>query len=216
MKQILTDNDRSLLDQYIAETEKQTRAQIVLASVMRSDSYAEIPWKAFALGASIASLITMYMVLFVLGWLTETLILFSVAVILATGAIFALLSVLFPGFATLFLAPQRKESETMQYAESLFLSRELFSTEDRRGILLLVSQFERQVVILPDKGVRNLLSDEVLKDVISNMTLHLRRNELRQAMETGLEGIHTALSSPVLGWNDSNELSDEIIEEEGI
>jgi putative membrane protein len=216
MKKILTNNDRTLLDKRIVEMEKQTRAQIVLASVMRSDSYAEIPWKAFAFGASIASLVTLFMNLFVLGWLTETLIFFSVAVILATGAIFALLSVLFPRFATLFLAPQRKETETMQFAESLFLSNELFSTEDRRGILLLVSQFERQVVILPDKGVRNLLSDKVLKDVISNMTKHLRRNELRQAMETGLDGIKAALGSSLPGWTDKNELSDEIIEEEGI
>jgi len=216
MKQILTDNDHTLLDKRIAETEKQTRAQIVLASVMRSDSYAEIPWKAFAFGASIACLITIFMDLFVLGWITEALILFSVAVILASGALFTLLSVLFPRFATLFLSPQRKETECMQYAESLFLSRELFSTEDRRGILLLVSQFERQVVILPDTGVRNLLSEEVMKDVISNMTLLLRRNELRKAMETGLEGIQTALGSPVPGGNVKNELSDDIIEEEGI
>jgi putative membrane protein len=183
---------------------------------MRSDSYAEIPWKAFAFGASIASLVTLFLDLFVLGWLTETLIIFSVAVILAAGAICALLSVLFPPFATLFLSPQRKETETMQYAESLFLANELFSTDGRRGILLLVSQFERQVVILPDKGVRDLLSSEVLNDVISNMTKHLRRNELRQAMETGLDGIQAALGSTVTGWTDKNELSDEIIEEEGI
>ena len=216
MKQILSDADRSQLDKRIAETEKQTRAQIVLASVQRSDSYAEIPWKAFAFGASIASLVVIVTDLFVLRWQTETLVLLSVAVILASGAIFALLSVVFRGCATLFLSPHRKETECMQYAESLFLSHELFSTEDRRGILLLVSQFEQQVVILPDKGVRNLLSDEVLKDVISNMTKDLRRNELRQAMETGLDGIHAALGSPVSGWTGKNELSDEIIEEEGI
>jgi putative membrane protein len=216
MKQILTDNDRTLLDKCIAETEQQTGVQIVLASVMRSDSYAEIPWKAFAFGASIASLVTLFLDLFVLGWLTETLIIFSVAVILAAGALFALMSVFFPRFATLFLSPHRKETETMQYAESLFLSRELFSTEGRRGILLLVSQFERQVVILPDTGIRNLLSHEVLKGVISNMTKHLRRNELRQAMETGLDGIHAALGSTVKGGTGKNELSDEIIEEDGI
>jgi putative membrane protein len=216
MKYILTDKDRTLLDKRIAETEKQTGAQIVLASVKRSDSYAEIPWKAFAIGASVASLVAIVMDLFVLGWLSETLIIFSVAVIPASGALFALLSVLFPRFGSLFLPPQRKETETMQYAESLFLSRELFSTEDRRGILLLVSQFERQVVILPDKGIRSLLSDEVLKGVISNMTIHLRRNELRQALETGLDGIHAALGSPVPGGSGRNELSDEIIEEEGL
>ena len=216
MKQVLSGADRSLLDRRIAETEKQTRAQIVLASVLRSDSYAEIPWKAFAIGASLASLILILLDLFVFGWVTNSLILSSLAAILATGAIFALLSVFLPGFGRLFLSNQRKETETMQYAESLFLSNELFSTEDRRGILLLVSQFERKVVILPDKGVRNLLSSEVLKDVISNMRLHLRRNELRQAMETGLDGIHAALGSPVSGWTGKNELPDEIIEEEGL
>ncbi|MFH0758457.1 MAG: TPM domain-containing protein [Bacteroidota bacterium] len=216
MKYILTDSDRTLLDQRIAETEKQTGAQIVLASVVRCDSYAEIPWKAFAIGASVASLVAIGLDLFVLGWLTGTLILFSVAFILATGALSALLAVLFPRFGTLFLSTGRKESETMQYAESLFLSRELFSTEERRGILLLVSRFERQVVILPDKGVRSLLNDEVLKELISNMTIHLRRNELRQALETGLDGIRTALGSPVPGRTGRNELSDEIIEEEGI
>ena len=105
MKHYLTDNDRSLLDRRIAETEKQTGAQIVLATVMRSDSYVEIPWKAFALGASIASLLMVFLDLFVLGWLTATMILFSVAVILATGAIFALLTVLFPRFATLVSLP---------------------------------------------------------------------------------------------------------------
>ena len=216
MKQILTDKDRSLLDRQIVETEKLTGTQIVVASVLRSDSYAEIPWKAFAIGASLASLLSLFLDLFVLGWITNTLILFSIAMILATGAIFALLTVLFPRFARLFLSSQRKETETMQYAESLFLSNELFSTERRSGILLLLSQFERQVVILPDTGVRDLLSNEVLDEVISKMTHHLRKNELRQAMDTGLEGIHTALASPVSGRTGMNELSNEIIEEEGV
>jgi putative membrane protein len=216
MKQILTDKDRSLLDRRIAETERQTGAQIVLASVQRSDTYAEIPWKAFALGASITSLLMLFLDLYVLGWLTETLILISLASIPGAGAIFALLTVLFPRFARLFLSPQRKETETMQYAESLFLSNELFSTGGRRGILLLVSLFERQVHILPDTGVRELLSQEVLKLVISNMTVDLKRNELRKAMETGLDGIHVALASPVPGGDGRNELSNDIIEEEGI
>ncbi len=216
MKQILSNDDRTLLDKHLADTEEQTKAQIVLASIVRSDSYAEIPWKAFAFGASIASLVMLCLDLFVLGWLTEVLILLTVGVILSTGLLFVLLSVLFPGLARLFLAPQRKETETMQYAESLFLSRELFATEGRRGILLLISQFERQVVILPDKGVRDLLSTEVLNTIIADMTSHLRRNELRQALETGLDGIRTALGSPQPGWTDKNELTNEIIEEDGI
>ena len=215
MKQILSDADRSLLDKQIAETEKQTGAQVVLASLIRSDSYAEIPWKAFAIGASAAALTVLILDLFVLGWLTSMLIIFSIAVILACGALVALLTVLFPGLARLFLSPQRKETECMQYAESLFLSHELFATEGRRGILLMVSQFERQVVILPDKGIRDQLSTAVLNGIISQMTAQLKGNELKMALETGLDGIRSALGSTVPGQSGRNELSDQIIEEEG-
>lgn len=216
MKHILSDRDRSILDKRIAETEKATGAQIVLASIARSDSYAEIPWKAFAMGASVASLLALYLDLFVLGWLSEILIVFSLTAILITGTMLAILSVVFTGFARLFLSYHRKETETLQYAESLFLSNELFATEDRRGILVLVSQFERQVVILPDTGVRDLLSAEILNTIISKMTIHLRRKELRQALETGLHGIRSAIASPLPGRTGKNELSDEIIEEDGV
>jgi putative membrane protein len=216
MKQILSDADRTLLHKRIAETEKRTRAQIVLASIQRSDSYVEIPWKAFAIGASLAGLLMIILNLFVLGWITSMSIILSLSAILAFGAITALLSVLIKPFARLFLSPQRKETETMQYAESLFLSNGLFSTEDRRGILLMVSQFERQVVILPDTGIRDLLSIEVLNELISKMTIQLEQNELRQALETGLDGIQSAIVSPVSGWTDKNELKDQIIEEEGV
>jgi putative membrane protein len=215
MKQILSDAERTLLDERIAETEKQTGAQVVLASVIRSDSYAEIPWKAFALGASVAALVMLILDLFVLTWLTNVLIIFSVAVILASGILFAGLALLFPGCARLFLSPQRKETECMQYAESLFLSNELFMTESRRGILLMVSQFERQVVILPDTGIRDLLGTAVLQVIISQMTPHLKRNELKLALEAGLEGIRSALGSAVPEPGGNNELPDQIIEEEG-
>ena len=216
MKKNLSDDERALLDNRIAETEKRTGAQVVVASIVRSDSYAEIPWKAFAFGASIASLVSIFLVLFVLGWLTTILMLFSIALVIASGAVFALLSVSLPGFARLFLSSARKETETMQYAESLFLSNELFVTEGRRGILVLVSQFERQVVILPDIGVRDRLGAEVLDEIISMMTRHLRQNELRQAMEIGLNGIRSALGPVKSDRPDRNELDNEIIEEDGV
>jgi len=215
MKQILSETDRVHLDKLIAEAELQTNAQIVLATVKRSDNYAEIPWKAFAFGASIAGLVVFLLDL-VKVWEMGTLILFPVAIILATGTLFVFLTILFQGFARLFLSDGRRETETMQYAESLFLSRELFATEDRRGILLLISQFERQVIILPDRGVRDRLSIEVMDDIISKMTQYLRKDEVRNAMETGLEGLIAELSPMTSSGQGINELSNKIIEEEGV
>jgi putative membrane protein len=212
MKQILTESDRTLLDQRIIEAEALTRAQIVLATVRRSDNYTEIPWKAFALGTSVTGFAVFLLDLLIMRWISDTIILFSVASILSTGGLFVLLTILFPGFGRLFLSGGRKESETLQYAESLFLSRELFATEGRRGILLLVSQFERQVIILPDKGLRDSLGTEVMEDIILKMTEHLRKNDVSKAMETGLEGLVSALRHSASSRADIDELPDEIIE----
>jgi len=216
MNQVISDNDRILLDKRIAEAEKQTKAQIVLATVKRSDSYLEIPWKAFAFGSSFAGLVVFLQDILNPGWITDAVILLSLAFILITGAFFAFMTLLFPVFARLFLSASHKETETRQYAESLFLSRELFATGGRRGILLLISEFERQVVILPDKGVRDALSPDVMNMIILKMTQYLRQNDAGKAMETGLDELIAALCHPISTGSDKNELSNEIIEEEGV
>ena len=215
MKQILSETDRDHLDKLIAEAELKTKAQIVLATVKRSDNYSEIPWKAFAFGSSIAGLAVFLLDLVQVRGM-GTLVFFPVAIILATGTILVFLTIIFQGFARLFLSDSRRETEVMQYAESLFLSRELFATEDRRGILLLISQFERKVVILPDKGVRDRLSIEVMNNIISKMTQYLRKDEVRNAMETGLKELTAELRAMAPSGEDINELSNKIIEEEGV
>jgi len=216
MTNILTGFDRALFDKRIAEVEFQTKSQVVLAIVKRCDNYSEIPWKAFAIGASAAALIVVTLDLVMVRWIIDTVILLSVVAVLGSGTVLAMLTLIFPGFARLFLPKSRMETETRQYAESLFLSKELFTADNRKGILLLVSQFERQVVILPDKGVSERLSTDVLKRIISKITPHLKQNDVKNAMETGLDELVTALSPPKAKRTGKSGLSNEIIEEDGV
>ena len=215
MKKTLSDHDRGRLDGLITDVEKHTNTQIVLALIKRSDTYAELPWKAFALGAAIVGLLIFTLDLFFYDWFQRGLTLLTVVATLAGGAVFALLTVLVPRFAKPFLSGSRIEMEVRQYAESLFLSRELFTTRRRNGILLLVSLFERKVVVLPDRGLDNQLPEKSLQSVIATMTLFLKRNEICHAFEAGLKQLTGILGSKGPGTGE-NELSDEIIEENGV
>ncbi|MBK6964479.1 MAG: hypothetical protein IPH20_11240 [Bacteroidales bacterium] len=123
MKYNLSDEDRAVLDIRIAEVEKLTGAQIVLATTKRSDSYPEIPWKAFSVGASVSGLIVFIIALLLPLWITNTAILLSITIVLVSGIVLAMMMVLCQGFARYFLSSHRKETETLQYAQSLFLSR---------------------------------------------------------------------------------------------
>jgi len=217
MMKILSDHERSRLDQLIADSEKRTNAQIVLAVIKRSDDYAELPWKTFALSASVAGLIVVILDFILNYWVSHTTLLIAAIAMLSAGAAFALLTIFIPGFARIFLSANRADVEVKQYAESLFLNRELFATRKRIGILLLVSLFERRVVLLPDKGLSSRLTKEAMDGIIECMTQLLSHNELNRALEKGFEELSKALELSTHGTgNIENELSDQIIEEKGV
>ena len=215
MKQTLDEDERARLNKQIAEAEKRTGAQIVLATVKRSDSYAEIPWIAFAFGISVTGFMVFLNDVFFVRWITNSVVLLSILSTLIAGIFLALLTVFSPFVARIFLSKTRSETETRQYAESMFLNRELFATTGRMGVLVLVSWFEKKIIILPDKGLRVNLTGPVLQKVIGEMAPLLRGGNIAGSLEKGV----TLLSNefPVItGSAMKNELSDEIIEEEGV
>jgi putative membrane protein len=218
MKKILSQSDKDHLNRLVADAEKRTDAQIVLAVVKRSDSYTEIPWKAFAIGTSVAGLILFILHVAIPYWYSPARILISLAATLAAGIFLALLTVFVPLFARFFLSAHRAETEVKQHAESLFLSHELFATRQRTGVLLFVSLFERKVFILSDKGLSGKLGQNESAKIMEPVIASLRHGELRKAFEDGLSRM-TELLGP--GGKQpteilESELPNEIIEEDGI
>ena len=215
MKLKLSDHDRSRLDIRVSETEKRTQTQIVLTVIQRSDTYAELPWKAFALGTSVAGLLLLLLDWWLYDWYPHVTALITVVGILGCGVLLALLTVMIPRFAKCFLSDHRAEVEVQQYAKSLFLDRELFATQKRTGILLLVSLFERRVVILPDKGLDERLKEDDVRNIIAAMTPSLKRKQISQAFDAGLDRLSQILATTAKDAGD-DELPNEIIEEEGV
>lgn len=214
IKKAMSDEDRSRLDQRVSEAEKKTGAEIVLSVVDRCDAYPELPWKAFALGASLVGLTIFIIDMLRSVWISGASTLWSVGMMLAAGAACALLCVLLPGIARIFLDKERAELEARQCAESLFLSRELFATSKRNGILMLIGLFERQVILLPDTGLGSQLDKNMLEKIIARMTKTLASGMVADALEEGVQGLEEVLSAATSGKS-KNELSDNVIEEEG-
>lgn len=204
------------LDRRVEEVEKRTGTQIVLAVIERSDAYPELPWKAFALGAAVAGLLVSVQAMVRPEWTSGSEVLLAVAFTLAAGVTGALLCVYIPVFARLFLDAHRASAEVRQYASSLFLSREMFATRRRTGILLLVSLFERHVVVLPDTGLSQRLSQDALQVIIAQMATVLKKGQVARALEEGLGSLEDVLAGTATGDSRENELPDGIVEEKGL
>lgn len=213
----LTAAERDHLDAAVAQVEVRAGAQVVVASVPKSDAYPELPWVAFACATALAALAGVLAEMFRPGWVTGTTHLFVATTTLGAGALAALAAIFLPSFARLFLRRPRAEGEARQQAQSLFLERELHATRERCTVLLLMSEFERQIVILPDKAVRDCAPDAAWQRVIDAMRSPLAQGRHAAAIEAGLAALEAVLlSHGVVGDGRSrDELPNGVIETKG-
>jgi putative membrane protein len=201
----------------VARVETVTGAQIVTSVAGKADTYAELPWKAFALGASLAACGVVAVDSWHPNWVTSQTALVHAVIILGAAAATALLAVFVPPVSRLFLRASRRDVEVRQYAESLFLSHELFRTAGRTAVLVLISLFERRIEILPDIGLRPHVSEQEWQAVVVLMAATLRQGRPAQALTAGLTAIESLLVEKgiVASGPGSNELPNRTIEEVG-
>jgi putative membrane protein len=210
-------NQTAQLKDLIEKIEQRTGIELVAAVVGKCDHYPEIPWKAFALTVAVSTLAQLVLSMLKPDWTPAWSRQYVPVFILGVSAAFTLLSVYWPALGRLFLDRIGAEAEINQYARAFFLERELFRTRARTGVLLLVSLFERRVVILPDTGVALRLEQKALQGIINQMTPHLRRKDRFQALVLGLSALEAELQKAGFGpvKKTDDELKDELIQQKG-
>jgi putative membrane protein len=203
--------------QRVAGLERSTGVEVVAAVIARADSYPEIPWKAFALGASLALLAAVAAALTAPGWEAAEAIVETAVAALTVGAVAALATVWIAPLARLFLSRARRQAEALQYAQAMFLDAGLQRTPRRDGILLLVALFEHEVVVLADLGVRDRIGPAGLDAVIAAVTATLKRGQVKEALLDGLARLEETLAASGFRAQpgEPNEVAEALIQQRG-
>jgi len=213
----LTSAEADKIDAHVAAIESRTGVQIVSAVVGKSDTYVELPWKAFAMGASAAALAMVTADTIRPQWVMSDPAVLNAVAILGAGAACALLAIFVPGFARLFLRASRADLEVRTYARSMFLDRQVFATRARTGVLVLVSLFERRIEILADVGLAEHVAAADWAAIIQQMTPLLRGGRAFAAIEEALNRLEGLLAARGVRGDagQKNTMSDRPIEERG-
>jgi len=212
----LDPGESAALEKEIAHLEARTGVQLVAAVIGKADSYVELPWKAFALAAALAGLALVIAAAMWPRWTDAGDALIFAVAILGAGAASAILAVVAPPYARLFLRATRRDLEVRHYAQAFFLRRELFATRERNGILLLVSLFERKVEILPDVGLHARFDAADWRAVIDAMMPLLRERRCFGALQQGVARVQAILlAKGMAAAAHGNELPDRPIQETG-
>jgi putative membrane protein len=185
---------------------------VVAVVTERCDAYPELPWKAFALCAALGALAVFAHM--AAGGTAHPLA--ALAVPLGAGAAGALAAAFAPPWARLFLDRRRSEAEALQHAQALFLRQELFATRGRIGILMLVSLFERQVVILPDTGAATHIPRNELQGIVEVMAGRLAAGRTAEALVEGLAALESLLvARGFRAGTAGDEIAEELLMDKG-
>ena len=209
--------ERERINAIVAQFERDTGAQAVAAVTPKADSYPDIPWKAYAVGSGFGAIGAALNPFLVQGWSHASLIALDAMLILSAGVVLATLAALMPSFARLFLDRVRAEAEALQYAQALFLERELFRTRDRCAVLVVLCCFERVAVVIADAGIREHAPPSALSEVSAASGASFRQRGIAAGFETAFSRLTEQLkrSGFVAPQHPANEIADEVMVEDG-
>ena len=188
----------------IKEIEKQTSAEVVAAVRSASGRYRDID---LTVGLS-AAFVTLLVLLFAEEEFAIELMPLDVLVVFALAALFSRYG---GGARRRLVSRKRLREEAARSARSAFVELRIGRTTERMGVLVFVSLFEREVVVVPDVG----LDPEKLGDgwlaAVSALESSLRRRADFPAFLAALRALGPALGGAIPRADGKvNELPDEV------
>ncbi|MBR2979489.1 MAG: hypothetical protein IKC51_06115 [Myxococcaceae bacterium] len=187
----------------IKEIELATSAEIVVSVRTRSADYR---LAAYQLG--ISAMVVVVLALLIVPWTfpLESILLHGLSAFLAM----TLVAHLVPPLLRRFVRKATREQNSQTLAHALFYEQGVSRTSGRNGILVFVSLFERQCVVVPDIGIDEAQLGEKWLEVKSALSAAVARTDLDAFFEA------MRRMGPILGEamprmeDDVNELSDEV------
>jgi putative membrane protein len=92
------------------------------------------------------------------------------------------------------------------------MQEEVFNTRQRTGILIFVSFFEREVIVIADKGISKVVDQKDWDGIVRFIIEHIRRGKIVDGIEGAIKRCGELLLEKgfVIAPDDINELGDDL------
>lgn len=200
---LLSESEQRQVSEAIQRVERETDAELVTVLAPQADNYAYIP----LLWAGLLALVIPGAVNYFPGWLSAH------ELLLAQWATFIMLGLLFkiPRATTRLIPRAVRYWRASNLARRQFLEQGLHHTEAGTGMLIFVSEAERYVEILVDRGISARLSDETWQSIVADFTSQVKQGQTLQGFLTCIEACGEHLKREVPATHERNELPNHLV-----
>jgi putative membrane protein len=200
---LLSNDEQRQVSEAVSRVELKTDAELVTVLAARSDDYAYVP----LIWAGVVALLVPGVLSYISGWFSANQLLLAQ---FATFIVAALIMRL-PSITTQLIPRSVRHWRASSLARRQFLEQNLHRTAGETGVLIFVSEAERYVEILVDRGISRHLDDAAWEAVVDVFTQQVRDGETLKGFLGCIESCGELLATHVPVTQARNELPNRLV-----
>src|SRR5918993_69777 len=189
LRQSLKESDLERIKTAVKNAEEKISGEIVPVIVDRSGDYTIALYKGSLIGASLTFITVVVLDRFVIKDAVNTLFydpVFILLVVILGGVLGAILPYFSDSVKRMLVARRYQDLVTRQTAENAFLEEEVFNTRQRTGIMIFVSFFEHEVIVMADKGISKIVDQKQWDNIVQNIIAEIKNGKIVEGLEKGI------------------------------
>jgi putative membrane protein len=215
LKQKFTDSDLQRIKAAVKEAEDKISGEIVPVIVERSGFYSLANYRSSLILASLAFLAMIIVDRYVIQDAANTLYydpLFIFIIVIIAGLVGAYVPNLFNDLKRALVTQRHLDHATRMRAENAFLEEEVFNTRHRTGIMIFISFFEHEVIIMSDRGISKVVEQKQWDKIVADLIANIRTGKLVDGLEGAIKRCGEILLEKGFHKTDDdvNELRDDL------
>lgn len=210
-KNLFSKEELNRIEKAVREAEAASGGEIVPVFARQSSFYEMALWRGGCILAVLVSII-----LLIVNEITDALLFLPpfvwILIVFTSGIIGAAIVMQLPALKRRIIGRKILKARVEDQAQNMFYQHNISFTDQRSGILLYISFFEKMAVILPDIGIAEVVPEDAWEKIIIDLTAHLRQGNTIEGIASAIQACGNLLDNSHLqvADEDGNELSDEV------
>lgn len=180
-----TPKDLERIKSAVHQAEEKISGEIVPVFVEKSGYYSIATYRAFLAIAGLAFLAIVIFDRYIPSLAIYDPLLIFLLVILF-GLIGALATHYIDPLKLLLMSQSHLDQATKRRAENAFLEQEVFNTRHRTGIMIFVSFFEREVIVMADRGIGKVVEQKEWDKMVRSITENIKKGKVTEGIEAAI------------------------------
>ena len=212
---MFSEDDLQRIKRAVAKAEEKISGEIVPVMVEQSGHYTSANYKGAVLCSCFTFVVLIVLDRYVFSNASNALFydpIFIFVAVAVAGLAGGLTTHFVDLFKRLLAGKFHLESNAQQRAERAFLEEQVFNTRQRTGIMIFISFFEHQVIVMADTGIDRVVDKARWDEIVADLISHIRKEKVVDGLEHAIARCGSILLEKGFekSVDDTNELRDDL------